>query len=445
MQEKFCKAVYIIALLAACGATEAQVSVPSVGGALQRLPSVPEVDRPLRQTVDEVGGVAMQLAESWIDTAELSAEQVAEQASRLANGTLRQLQVGRDPGGSEIEDRVVIVLAESKDVTAMALSGSTIVSRRELQSLGLTMLTLRVPASADLESVVGQLRTQSPNAAIDFNHIYDFTSSQQGEDGGESGVVLEPVASVRNLRIGIIDSAVMPEHRGLADVEIISRDFVTTPGLRPQTHGTAVASLIARSAGNEVSVYAASVFFQLPNRAPGATAESLVAALDWLVEQQVDVINMSLAGPGNDLLEAAIARLVAKRTVVIAAVGNNGPSGDPLYPAAYEGVIGITAVDRKNKVFRYANRGEQVQFAAVGVDVKVADSLSGGWRIESGTSMASPHVAVVAAQLLRSQTVQAGAVTSWLMANCKDLGRKGFDPVYGHGLVTQPPIVLSSN
>jgi subtilisin family serine protease len=116
-----------------------------------------------------------------------------------------------------------------------------------------------------------------------------------------------------------------------------------------------------------------------------------------------------------------------------------------MYPAAYESVIGVTAVDRRNKIFRYANRGEQVAFAARGVDVKVADSLSGGWRIESGTSMASPHIAVVIAQLRRSTAIRPDAVKSWLIANAEDLGRKGFDPVYGHGLITQPPIVVSLN
>jgi subtilisin family serine protease len=207
-----------------------------------------------------------------------------------------------------------------------------------------------------------------------------------------------------------------------------------------------VASLVAKSADQQVTIYSASVFFQMPNHMPGSTAESLVAALDWLVAENVDVINMSLAGPGNELLEAAIAKLTQlDSTVVVAAVGNNGPSGAPMYPAAYESVIGVTAVDRRNKIFRYANRGEQVAFAARGVDVKVADSLSGGWRIESGTSMASPHIAVVIAQLRRSTAIRPDAVKSWLIANAEDLGRKGFDPVYGHGLITQPPIVVSLN
>jgi subtilisin family serine protease len=314
----------------------------------------------------------------------------------------------------------------------------------------MTMITLRQPVNADLPAAVTQLRAANPGVAVDYNHLYEWTdsaaevSSQDLADGAGVAELATKASSL--LRVGIIDSAVLPQHRAIRDIEINARDFATAPGFRPDTHGTAVASLVAKSADQQVTIYSASVFFQLPNHAPGSTAESLVAAIDWLVAENVDVINMSLAGPGNQLLEAAIAKLMQlDSTVVVAAVGNNGPSGAPMYPAAYDGVIGVTAVNKRNKIFRYANRGEQVAFAARGVDVKVADSLTGGWRIESGTSMASPHVAVVVAQLRRSAAIRPDAVKSWLIANAEDLGRKGFDPVYGHGLITQPPIVVSLN
>ena len=178
---------------------------------------------------------------------------------------------------------------------------------------------------------------------------------------------------------------------------------------------------------------------------PGASTEGLIAALDWLAAEKVDVINMSLAGPGNALLKTAIARLQESGPTIVAAVGNNGPSSDPLYPAAYDGTIGVTAVDRKQRIFRYANRGEYVDFAALGVDVKVADSTNGGWRMESGTSMASPLVAVIVAQVLRGGGIEQGAVSSWLITSAEDLGKRGRDKIFGHGLLTDPPAMISSN
>lgn len=450
------KTVYIIVLSVALATlivpgesntAHAQINLPPVTDGLMQLPQELDVDRRLRSRVDRTTDNAAEIAAAWVDTTELTAEQAAAQATGVTSGLLRDLQIGQDPTGADIEERIIVVLVDTAQLDALSRSGFEVIAARNMSSLGMTMLTLRLPVNGDLPQAMQALRDANPGVAVDYNHLYHFTTASQptASSSVEDKAPRTIVDRGAILRVGIVDSAVMRDHRAIAGMKIVDRDFATAPGLRPQTHGTAVASLVARSSNRQAEVYAASVFFQMPNHAPGATAESLVAALDWLVGEQVDAINMSLAGPGNQLLEAAIARLIQQDTVIVAAVGNNGPKGDPLYPAAYDGVIGVTAVDRKNKIFRYANRGEQVLFAARGVDVKVADSLSGGWRIESGTSMASPHVAVIAAQILHSRTVSPDAVTSWLMANAEDLGRKGFDRVYGYGLITQPPVVVSAN
>jgi subtilisin family serine protease len=153
---------------------------------------------------------------------------------------------------------------------------------------------------------------------------------------------------------------------------------------------------------------------------------------------------MSLSGPSNALLERALVELAKDGPPVVAAVGNNGPSGEPLYPAAYDTVIGVTATDRDKKIYRYANRGPHVDFAALGVNVKVADA-GGGWRIESGTSMASPLIAVVVARTLQSNDLGTAALIEMLGSSAEDLGHKGFDPVFGYGLITEPPLLLSGN
>jgi subtilisin family serine protease len=237
----------------------------------------------------------------------------------------------------------------------------------------------------------------------------------------------------------MIDSAVAPDHAALPEAPVVSRDFVPYEGTtRPLGHGTAVASIIAAAAVSEPEIMAASVFFQKPGYAPGASTESLVTALDWLAGEQVAVINMSLAGPADELLERALEELAGTGPIVVAAVGNNGPGGDPLYPAAYESVVGVTAIDREQRIFAYANRGAHVAFAAPGVDVKVANS-GGGWRIESGTSMASPYVAAMIAELRHTSGLPRGSLLESLKANAEDLGEEGFDHVFGHGLVRLPP------
>lgn len=394
-----------------------------------------DIDATTRDVVDQADGVLGDAVDTVGETVE------------TADGLLRNFVGGVDPDGREIEAEIIVVLVDTADADSLEQTATEVVSRRDLPALGQSMLVLRRIVNLPLPDAIEALREANPGATVDYNHLYQQTAVTTTTVGTETPGESVPVAAVDHgaLRIGVIDSAVMREHFALQKVHIVDRDFAVNAGTRPLTHGTAIASLVAKSSADNAAIHAASVFFQLPNRGPGATTESIVAALDWLVSENVAVINMSLAGPGNQLLEAAIAGVLEKGVSIVAAVGNNGPSGEPLYPAAYENVIGVTAVDRKNKVFRYANRGEQVDYAALGVDIKVADSTTGGWRIESGTSMASPHVAVVVAQTLRAASVDSDALMSWLIANAEDLGRRGFDKTYGYGLITHPPVVVSAN
>ncbi len=450
--------VYIIALTTAglllCAmperAAHAQLSVPDLTQGLPDLRDL-DVERRVRRTVDDAvdktGDTVDETVPDAVDEYVLPlAVQLAQQADAVANTVARSFVGDVDPDGYDMERNTVVILVETSRVAALDHGGVVLLSRRDLPSLDLTLLTLRNAGGGTLPSLVDELRAAWPDAIVDFNHVYT-TSALNADVPAGSSMPGAGAADIPEdaLRVGIVDSSVQPEHVMLQRSRIVTADFAMHEGERPLTHGTAVASLVASSSENRAVIYAAGVFFQQPGHAPGATTEGLVAALEWLVAADVPVINMSLSGPPNDLLEIVVRRTVAQGHVVVAAVGNNGPKGDPMYPGAYDSVIGVTAVDRKNKVFRYANRGDHVDFAARGVNVRIADSNSGGLRIESGTSMASPHVAVVVAQMLHSGDVALPAVRSWLIAGAEDLGRKGFDPVYGHGLVTHPPVIMSAD
>jgi hypothetical protein len=396
--------------------------------------------------VDEAGQTTQDVAGSALDAAHSVAVLAPQAAAGIVPQLLRPFVIGADPAGWPIEKDVVVLLLDQKQLASVLSSGISVLSRRELRGLGRTLVTMR-DASGPSAHAVSDLRRAHPGLTVDFNHVYRFAADPPPAPEAAAAAIAddERAAAVSAaLHIGMIDSAVQSDHVSLRGSHVISADFAAHEGNRPLGHGTAVASLIARSAGDEAEIHAASAFFEMPGFAPGATTDSLIAALDWLVAQEVKVINMSLAGPPNALLEAALVGVAEAQSVVVAAVGNNGPSGEPLYPAAYEGVIGVTAVDRDHKVFRYANRGDHVDYAALGVNVKVADS-GGSWRLESGTSMASPHVAVVIGRVLGSRNVAAGTVMSILTENAEDLGKKGFDRIFGYGLITESPLQLSQN
>ncbi|MDX1515208.1 MAG: S8 family serine peptidase [Woeseiaceae bacterium] len=441
------QAVYIIAavlggwLISQGTPAHAQLGLPDLPGGLRDIANDSILDRRVRERAEKA---AEEAGDAVDETVATTTGAVTETVGTVT-GAARQFLRAEDPTGAAIEAGTVVLMLDDSDVDALRADGFTIVAARALPALGKSLVTIVTSSGADLAGTVRELRRRFPESAVDYNHLYHWDEAPATGTEQRVDDVAAVDADSALLRIGVIDSAVQSDHHGLAGATVVHGDFVKHEGGRPQTHGTAVASIVARSAGNRVAIYAASVFFEIPGYSPGASSESLVAALDWLAAQDVDVINMSLSGPVNVLLEAAIKAVQAQGHVVVAAVGNNGPASEPMYPAAYDDVIGVTAVDRERRVFRNANRGDYVDYAALGVGVKVADSSTGGYRIASGTSMATPRIAVVVARVLREGGVEREALMSWLIASAEDLGRKGFDPVYGHGLIAQPPLVVSGN
>lgn len=254
--------------------------------------------------------------------------------------------------------------------------------------------------------------------------------------------------------IGMIDTAVWTDHPSLSASSLLQRDFLPANAARTYEHGTSVAALIVgeqtgyyRGVSPGAVLMVAGVVGQTDGGGLSASADMIVVGLDWLVSEGAMVINVSLAGPPNATLKTAIQRAQAQGVMIAAAVGNDGPAAPPLYPAAYDGVIGVSAVDRDMRVYRRAGRGDHVDISALGVDVRVA-SLDGGYARATGTSFATPIVVAALANtsptspqspppapngIDHSQWVDA------LMAQTVDLGDAGRDQTYGEGALPPTP------
>jgi subtilisin family serine protease len=126
---------------------------------------------------------------------------------------------------------------------------------------------------------------------------------------------------------------------------------------------------------------------------------------------------------------------IARGHVIVAAVGNDGPSAPPLYPASYPGVIGVTGVDAHNRVLPEAGRGAQVDFAAPGSDM-IAAAPNGGYVPVRGTSFAAPIVAgLIARRIGPPSAASATRGEEELARSARDLGARGPDHTFGAGLV----------
>lgn len=250
------------------------------------------------------------------------------------------------------------------------------------------------------------------------------------------------------LRIGMIDSQVDISHPALADSQITAESFVQSGADLPDFHGTAIASIIAANGPDyqglapNAQLYAAGVFEQDQERGEVASTVSLVRALDWLVRAGVDVVNVSLAGPPNRLLETALKHASQRGALILAAAGNGGPVAKPMYPAAYDTVVAVTAVDAKGRAFRLANRGDYLDIAAPGVGMLHARA-GGGYATSSGTSFAVPFATTAVARLRELDPDL--DVLDELYRSTVDLGPPGRDEIYGYGLLQPlPPKVVTS-
>lgn len=337
-------------------------------------------------------------------------------------------------------DHEWVALLTSEQLPALQAANVQIISRRTLASTGLVLVRVVVSGQDNAPARAEALLRSLGATAADRNHIYDERRGPAPDF--EQSPTPSPAPQTGNGKptIGLIDTALARKHPALSRADIVERDFVESSSPRPTAHGTAIASVLVGRERNhrgllpDARLVAASVFYQGESGATGATTSALVAALDWMSAENVQVVNMSLAGPPNQVLGAMIDTLSQRGMIVVAAVGNDGPSARPLYPAAFEPVVAVTAVDRRNNIYRWANQGPQVDFAAWGVATRVA-LPKGGYGEETGTSFAAPIVAAAIAQQIARTGSSASAAVQSLIARAEDLGDSGRDNTYGHGLV----------
>ncbi|MBQ7624750.1 MAG: S8 family serine peptidase [Clostridia bacterium] len=147
------------------------------------------------------------------------------------------------------------------------------------------------------------------------------------------------------------------------------------------------------------------------------------------------VLNLSLGiTSDSDALREAVSYAAEKGVVMAAAVGNNGSTA-VRYPAAYESVIGVGAVDEEGNVYYSSNRNESVFITAPGSNVKTAGKL-GGYDYKSGTSFSTPFVSAAAAVMLGlDPELTPEEVATILAETARDAGGAGRDEEYGHGVL----------
>lgn len=336
--------------------------------------------------------------------------------------------------------RVIALLPDAKDTARMRAvareAGYTELNAHRLDGLNLSMLTFRMPDGVTGKQAIDALETAVPGSTVGINHAYRL-QQEAGDttDLDYADALMNWQAGGCQARgaIGVIDTGIDTSSPALATARINTRTFFDGPA-PAASHGTDVVSVLADPDRlRNPRILGASVFSGRDEQGLTAGADALVRALDWLAEEDVHFVNLALAGPYNKLLDLAVERASARGLVLVAAVGNAGPRSDALYPAGFDGVIAVTAVDAQKRIYRNAVRGAHVDVAAPGVDVLVRSNR--GARFVTGTSIATPFVtARLAADPSLVNTRDIATVRQRLAATTAELGPRGRDSTYGFGL-----------
>jgi len=244
--------------------------------------------------------------------------------------------------------------------------------------------------------------------------------------------------------VAVIDTGIALEHPELA-ARIREHVDLTGRGWSTDAHGTAVAGVIAADADNGLGSYGVAPQVQIlalkacQPKEGGLEARcwtsTLVQALDLAMARDAGIINMSLAGPPDDLLARYVGLATQQNRVVVAAAGNGGPNAKPGFPAALPGVLAVTAVDAGDALYPMANVGAYIDVAAPGVDI-VSPAPDGSYPPLSGTSLAAAHASGVVALLRELMPMMSSMeVIAAVSGNVADLGAAGADDRYGAGLI----------
>jgi len=366
------------------------------------------------------------------------------------------------PRPTEAPREIIARGLNEADAAALVAQGYGVIDRIDLATLGVNIQRLSVPRGTTLAEARAAVQALPTGETADFNHYYRAEAADLPQ-ATEDAAPLAPCDGLHcaaralihwpehigaqtcgaPVTIGMIDTGINTTHAALAAAQVaLTRVAPEDYSASGAIHGTAVAAILVGDAGSRtpgllpgVPLVAVDAF----HKASGderADVYTLVQGLDQLIGAGATVINLSLSGPPNTVLEDTLAAIEAAETaVVVAAAGNGGPNAPPAYPAAYDSVIAVTAVDRSGGIYRRAGRGPHVDLAAPGVEVWTAASVEGA-RWKTGTSFAAPYVTAAAALWRQANPEMTPAqIRDALTQSAADLGAPGPDEVYGHGLL----------
>ncbi|MDB2407187.1 S8 family serine peptidase [Jannaschia sp.] len=338
-----------------------------------------------------------------------------------------------------VTDPQELIVLTSEDPAVLieraAALGYRVRAVHPLPQLDDTLVVFGIPDGVTIPDAIVQIEEAVPGVTAGAHHLYALQADDSGGRAYAAAMIgWPPNGCIARARVGLLDSGVMPDAPGLIDGRITQRAFTGSTAPPATDHGTRMAEILVGPGGlRGTTLYSANVIDPARGGGDMAGVVAILRGVEWLAENGVDIVNISLAGPRNKLLDRALGQAATDGMTLIAAAGNEGPTQPPQYPAAFPFVLAVTAVDRDGAIYRNAIRGGHIDIAAPGVDILLA--ANGRLTVSSGTSMAAPFVTNVVAADPTLATLSVNALRATLARRATDLGAPGRDPTFGAGLL----------
>jgi len=246
--------------------------------------------------------------------------------------------------------------------------------------------------------------------------------------------------------VGVMDSGLRHTHEDISDNFVFGFDFerMSSDFSDPFSHGTHVSGTVAAVANGSdiIGVAPEADLYMLKVGTFAPTSSGAINALQWALDNGIQVTNSSFTLGTSSLVEQAYDNTWDAGIIHFAASGNGG-SAPIRVPAVYDSVIAVGATDDRDRRASFSQGGTALELVAPGVDVYSTTSNSDtSYDFFDGTSMASPHAAGVAALVIAAGIEDTNGngrindeVRQRMIDTAIDLGSPGFDTSFGHGLV----------
>ena len=302
--------------------------------------------------------------------------------------------------------------------------------------------------SVDNEEAASRIRyLAGSEASFGYNYVVAAPSSPQHSPSGRAGIPFENQALEwlgvprehedwgQGVKIAMLDNG-LAEHFILGDKSIERKKLVEStenPDSEYNGHGTAIASILIGEDGLGIAPAADLISIQVMDSDGLGDSFTLAEGIIEAVDSGASVISMSLGSYGyTRVLDDAVSYALSKGVALVASAGNDGANVVP-YPAQFQGVIGVGAIDADSQRAEFSNYSPSVDIAAPGVGVFAAWGDE-EWISFSGTSAAAPYVSgSIAATLSLNPSLDPQEAADLLFQYADDGGAPGLDVETGNG------------